>query len=88
MNVSPDTWAVLIMFGIILVIQQVNHVIERRRLDKIISDLQNRLMARDLTEYAGVTRGLNKRPGKPVKEVLTEEEKAEKERALDRIPIN
>ena len=78
-----------IAFGaliLLILVREIFHALEIRRLNKSIADLQNRFMARDLTEYAGVTRALGQRPAeRPSEDAMTEDEI---EQAMDRIPIN
>lgn len=80
-------FATLIVAGVILIWREVDHGLERRRLHRTIADLQNRLMAKNLPEYASVTQALE--PERQRAEAEADEaEREEIERAMDRIPIN
>ena len=52
-----------------------------------IADLRNRLMAKDLGEYAGASRVMST-PVARKKDNIDDWTEAEKEQAYDRIPIN
>lgn len=78
---------VFTMLVVLLIWQQVSHILAMRFKNAELTDLHNRLMARDLQEYAGATRALGAKPGKK-KDNTDEFTEQEKERALDRIPIN
>jgi hypothetical protein len=80
-------WTVFGVMAALLVWQQIYHVMEIRRLTDDNKDLKNRLMAKDIGQYAGATRALQTKPAG--KAYNTDEwTEQEKERAIDRIPIN
>ena len=69
----------------LLIWQEFNHYLERKRMRATIGDLHNRLMARDLAEYTGATRALSKKRMAEADEEISEEDI---EQIMDRIPIN
>lgn len=77
-------WTVFAVMAVLLLWQQIYHIMEMRRLGTDNKDLRNRLAAKDLREYAGATRALDPQKADNTSE-WTEEEK---ERAVDRIPIS
>jgi len=80
-------WMFLGAMAFLMIWQQIYFSLEIRRQVKANQDLLNRLQARDLQEYAGATRAIN--PVGSIQADNTEEwTDAEKEQALDRIPIN
>ena len=81
---------VALIVGVMLVIgicQEIRYYLEVRRMQKVIDDMQNRLMSRDFRDYAGGTHTLNNIPVDDSEE-MSKEEKEDLERAMDRIPIN